>query len=270
MTHCDWFGGRLATRPSEFFANLACADNAFDVYPEIAIDPAAIAAWKRDKQGAIIGDQLAQRLGLRVGDRITLAGLVLRGRLAAHHRRDLQRARTHRRSTARACSFAGTTRTNAVPARQKDQVGWVFTRVDDPSQSPRVARAIDQLFDTRDVQTATMSERGANSALMGGVSAVLGALDVGVRDRAGDHDPDPRQHARDGRARAHQRVRRDARARLFAGASAPADPGRGAVRGAVRRSARARARVSARAGRRSALCSRRTPGSSSRSSASCR
>ena len=41
-----------------------------------------------------------------------------------------------------------------------------------------MARAIDRLFDLRDVQTATMSERGANSALMGGVSAVLGALDA--------------------------------------------------------------------------------------------
>ena len=134
VTHCDWFGGRLATRPTEFFANLACADNAFDVYPEIAIDPAAIAAWKRDKQGAIIGDQLAQRLGLRAGDRITLQGsfyagdwpLTIVGIYSAPARTAVNRS---------SLFFRWDYKNERVPARQKDQVGWVFTRVDDPSQS---------------------------------------------------------------------------------------------------------------------------------------
>src|SRR5262245_50738005 len=78
-TYCDWFGGKWTKNPSEFFANIACADDAFDVYPEVSVDPAALETWKRTKQGAIIGDMLAKKLGIRVGDRMTLEGTFYPG-----------------------------------------------------------------------------------------------------------------------------------------------------------------------------------------------
>jgi putative ABC transport system permease protein len=177
VTYCDWFGGRWAKAPEQFFANVACADNAFDVYPEIEVDPGALAAWKRDKQGAIIGDVLAQRLGIRVGDRMVLQGSFYPGDWELHivglYSAPL-RAPVDRSSL----FFRWDYKNEGVPERQRDLIGWVFTRVDDPAASARVSRAIDALFDQREVRTATMSERAANGALLGGVSAVLSALDI--------------------------------------------------------------------------------------------
>jgi len=177
VTYCDWFGGRWATAPNEFFANVACATNAFEVYPEIMVAPEALAAWKRDKQGAILGDVLAQKLGLRVGDRMTLQGSFYPGdwelRIVGIYTA-LPPAAVDRSTL----FFRWDYKNERVPEHQRDLVGWVFTRVDDPAASARVSRAIDALFDDREVRTATMSERAANGTLLGGVSAILSALGI--------------------------------------------------------------------------------------------
>ena len=44
----------------------------FSVYDEMNVAPQAIETWKHDRQGAIVGDVLATKLGWKVGDRIAL------------------------------------------------------------------------------------------------------------------------------------------------------------------------------------------------------
>ncbi len=177
VTYCDWFGGRWAKAPSLFFANLACAVDAFEVYPELAVDAHALAEWKRDKQGAIIGDVLAKQLGVRVGDRMTLLGSFYPGDWELHIV-GLYTARARSAVDRSTLFFRWDYKNERVPERQRDLVGWIFTRLDDAAASGRVSRAIDALFAERDVRTTTASEQAANHALLGGVSAVLAALDL--------------------------------------------------------------------------------------------
>ena len=65
-----------------------------------------------------------------------------------------------------------------MPERRKDQIGWIITRVDDPARTAEVSAAIDKLFDDRDVQTLSMSERAMNVSFLGMISAVLRAVDI--------------------------------------------------------------------------------------------
>jgi hypothetical protein len=73
-------------------AALDAHDDAFDVYPEIFVDPAALAKWKGDKKGAIVGDMLAKKLGMHVGDKVILEGRALSRRLGVHDLRHLYRS----------------------------------------------------------------------------------------------------------------------------------------------------------------------------------
>lgn len=177
ITHCDWFGGRWAGKPELFFANLACADNAFDVYPEVVVEPDALARWKRHKQGAIVGDLLAKQLGVSVGDRMTLQGslypgdweLEVVGLYTAPPKSAVDRA---------SLFFRWDYKNERMPAEQKDRVDWIFTRVDDPRRGAATSRAIDALFAEREIRTTTMSERAANLSLLGSVTALLKAIDL--------------------------------------------------------------------------------------------
>jgi putative ABC transport system permease protein len=61
VTHQTWFNG-IYQDPSNFFANIAVEPEPFlKVYPEFKLPPDQLAAWLADRQGAIVGKDLARR-----------------------------------------------------------------------------------------------------------------------------------------------------------------------------------------------------------------
>jgi putative ABC transport system permease protein len=177
VTFQNWFGGKLAIDPDEFFASIATSDNGFDVYSEIQIAPEAVARWKTDKTGAIVGDSLAAKYHWQVGDKVILKGTIYPGdwqfTIDGIYKVPQQSAvpRTN-------FWFHWEYMNDSAHIRQKDQIGWMVARVDDPSQSAAVSKRIDMLFDDADVQTETMSEQAMNNSFLGGISVVLDALNI--------------------------------------------------------------------------------------------
>ena len=46
------------------------------IYPEFKMPPDQMKAWLADRQGAIVGVDLAKRFGWKVGDRIPITGTI--------------------------------------------------------------------------------------------------------------------------------------------------------------------------------------------------
>jgi putative ABC transport system permease protein len=177
VSHCDWFGARWPKAPSQFFANMACAANVFDLFPEVDVDPGAIARFKSDKQAAIMGDMLARQLGVKVGDEMVLDSSLYPGDFRVHIV-GLYSAAARTAVDRATLFFRWDYKNDAMPEVRRDQIGWIFTRVDDSKQSAMLSRAIDALFDAQDPQTLTMSERAANQASLGAVSALFSSFDI--------------------------------------------------------------------------------------------
>lgn len=72
VAHATWFGG-VYQDPKNFFVQFA-VDPALwrAVYPEYVIDEQEWAAFTADRQGVVVGAQLARRYGWKVGDHIPL------------------------------------------------------------------------------------------------------------------------------------------------------------------------------------------------------
>jgi putative ABC transport system permease protein len=176
-TWANWFGGKDPRNPREFFPTMAVDPPSFlDVYDEIAVSPADRARWFGDRQGALVGDQLARLLHLRVGDTVTLAGTIYPGNWVFHvsgiytaTRRSMDRSEF---------LFHWDYLNNALPERRRDQIGWIIARVDNPSQASSVSAAVDRTFDVQDIQTLSMSERSMNLSFMGMMSGLLTAINA--------------------------------------------------------------------------------------------
>lgn len=176
-TYMNWFGARDPRRPDEFFANMAVDPRSFlEVYSECSLSEEDKARWLGDKQGAILGDVLARKLGVKVGDKITLEGTIYPGDWEFHvsgiytaTEKSLDRSQF---------LFHWDYMNDALPAGRKDEIGWIAARIDDPKRSASIAAAIDKKFEERDTQTVTMSERAMNLSFMAMVSALLKALDI--------------------------------------------------------------------------------------------
>lgn len=173
----NWFGGKDPKNPNEFFATLAVEPKTFfDVYDEMVVDPAIKQKWIENRKGAILGDVLAKKLGVKPGDRVTIDGTIYPGSwqfdvvgIYQATRKSVDRSQF---------IFQYDYLNESLPPERRDEIGWVLARVDDPTRSGEVCAAIDKMFDDRDVQTVTMSEKAMGLSGMAMMSAILSALDI--------------------------------------------------------------------------------------------
>ena len=176
-TYMNWFGAKDPKDENNFFANMACdAASTLEVYPEMILPQEDRERWLADKQGAILGDVLARKLKVNVGDKVTLRGTIYPGDWTFNVS-GIYRA--SQKSLDRSQFFFHWEFLNdSVPERRKDQIGWMASRIEDPRQSANISAAIDKVFDEKDQQTATMSEKAMNNSFMATFSAILTALDI--------------------------------------------------------------------------------------------
>ncbi|MBX3188840.1 MAG: ABC transporter permease [Labilithrix sp.] len=176
-TWANWFGAKDPRKPDEFFANMGVdAPSFLAVMDELILSEEDKTRWLGDKRGAILGDVLAKKLGVKVGDKITLQGSIYPGDwefnvdgIYTAARKSLDRSQF---------LFHWSYLNDGAPEGMKDQIGWVMTRIDDPAKSADVAARIDKMFDERDTQTVTMSERNMQVSFMAMFSAILTALNI--------------------------------------------------------------------------------------------
>jgi len=176
-TWANWFGAKNPNNEQEFFASMAVDVPSFlEVYKEISLTPDEIAAWKGNKRAAVIGDVLARKFGWKIGQKVTLMGTIFPGdwefEIAGIYK-------TTARSMDRSSFFFHWDYLNdSLRPELKDRVGWVASRVDDPEKGAQIARSIDKIFDERDIQTVTMSEKAMQQSFLGMFGTILKALNV--------------------------------------------------------------------------------------------
>jgi putative ABC transport system permease protein len=176
-SYANWFGGKDARQPDFFFANMMVdASTMLDVYDELELPADQKQKWLEDRQGAIVGKSLANQLGLKVGDRFVLQGTIFPGDWALN----IDGIYTaSRKSIDQSSMFFHWNYVNeTLPPARKDMVGWIISRVDEPGKGSDVSAAIDKIFDDRDQQTLTMSEREMNLSFMGMFAAIMKAINV--------------------------------------------------------------------------------------------
>jgi putative ABC transport system permease protein len=177
VTWANWFGAKDPKHDREFFSTLGVDSTTyFDVYEEMKVPAEQLETWKHDRQGAIVGDVLARKLGWKVGDRVSLQSgiypgdwqFVVDGIYTAS-------AKSVDRST---FIFQWDYLNDSVPPARRDMVGWIVSRVDDPGHVADIGVALDKRFDDRETPTLSQDERSFQASFLAMFSAVLKAMDI--------------------------------------------------------------------------------------------
>jgi len=135
-----------------FFANFAIDHDRLEtVWDDYAVPHDHLSAFKNDRQGAVIGSELARRFGWKIGDRITLEGTIfpmdpeLTIRAIYDHKVD------------DSSLFFRFDYFNEQ--LQFDRAGMYWVKVRNAEDMPRVADAIDTMFENSDYPTETFTEK---------------------------------------------------------------------------------------------------------------
>lgn len=175
ITHQGWFGGRLGEAQEQQFANFYVDSPTFlAVYPEMLLPAEQRAAFEADPCGAVAGEDLAERYGWKVGDRVVLQGTAFPGEWPVNVHGIYRAARPGVDTTA--LYFGYRCVNERVPADQKNRVGLYTLRIEDPSVSNEVSAAIDGMFANSPYETRTESERAFVMSFLAMSSAIVMAV----------------------------------------------------------------------------------------------
>jgi putative ABC transport system permease protein len=176
VTWANWFGAKDPKHDREFFATLAVDPATYlGVYSEMLVPPADLDTWKHDRQGAIVGDALAQKMGWKVGDKIVLQSGIYPGDWTMNIDGIYQaQARSVDRST---LIFHWDYMNDSLPVERRDRVGWIVSRVDEPGRVADIGVAFDKLFEDRDTPTLSQDERSFQASFLAMFSTILKAMD---------------------------------------------------------------------------------------------
>jgi putative ABC transport system permease protein len=169
VVHLNWFGGVYKEGTMDIPVFPMNVEEFFKVYPEVKITPEEFAAWKADRQGIVIGQALAERMGWKKGDRLPLKSSIFRKQnnsdtwefnIVAIYKVensagwDNQSAMFHYDYYNESLLFG------------KDQIGWMTVKVKDPNQAEDIGKRIDAQFANSSDETKTGTEKAFTKQFM--------------------------------------------------------------------------------------------------------
>jgi len=182
VSWANWFGGVYGD-PNDFknfWPRLAVdPETYFELYPEFQLPPDQLAAFKKERNAAVIGRKLAQQHGFKIGDVITMEGDIFPGRWewvvrGIYTGRDQTVDETQ-------MFFQWNYLYEQVRAREPGRpvdAGWYILRVQPAEAMPRVSAAIDQQFVNSRAPTKTESEKAFQQSFVAMSSAIITSLQV--------------------------------------------------------------------------------------------
>ncbi len=161
VTHNSWFGG-VYQDPKNFFAQIAVEPEKFmSIYKEYKLPPAQMKAWLEDRQGIIVGKDLAERFGWKLGDRVPIQATIWQPKtggttwefnVVGIYDGDPGVDKTQ--------FFFRYDYLDENRAQGEGLVGWYIVKVKDPQQSLALAKTFDEMFANSQAETKTTTEKG--------------------------------------------------------------------------------------------------------------
>jgi putative ABC transport system permease protein len=179
VTYATWFSGVYIDK-NQFFARLAVdSETFFDVYSEFVIEKDQFEAFKRERNAAIIGIDIADRYNLKIGDIMPMEGDVYPGRWEFVVRGIYQpRDQTTDPATMMFHYKYVDERVRQEAPGRAGEIGWYIVRIANADDSATVSEAIDKLFQNSRAETKTETERAFQQSFLSAASAVITAMNI--------------------------------------------------------------------------------------------
>lgn len=178
VARSNWFGG-IYQEPKNFFPQFAISDNYLDLYPEFVLPEAQRAAWQRDRQGVLVGRQLADQYGFRIGDTLPLRGTIYPGTWTFTVRGifDGVDAGKITRQLFFHWDYLNESLRRTAP-RRADYVGVYVVGIDNPDDAAAASVAIDALFRNSLAETLTETEQAFQLGFVAMSDQIIAAIRV--------------------------------------------------------------------------------------------
>ena len=183
VSHQTWFGG-VYQKPENFFAQMVVEPEPFmKIYPEFRIPPDQVKAWLADRQGAIVGVDLAKRFGWKVGDRIPITGTIWQPKQGQVWEFNIVGIYDGDQGVDKTQFFFRYDYLDENRRQGEGLVGWYVVKIADATQAQQMGAKFDSMFANSSAETKTTTEKGFVEGFakqIGDIGAIMIAILVAV------------------------------------------------------------------------------------------
>jgi putative ABC transport system permease protein len=156
VTFANWFGG-VYQDERNFFPQFAIDQTSYRLmFPEFVVPDDQWKAFLADREGAVVGEGLAERFKWKIGDRVPIKGTIFQGNWEFNIRAIYQGRRPHDDT------MQFWFRWDYLDERRmfgKGWVGWYTVRIANPDDAVRLVKVIDEQFANSPAETKTDTEK---------------------------------------------------------------------------------------------------------------
>jgi len=160
-THNTWFGAYYQD-PSNFFANIAVDPVPFlKIYPEYKLPPDQMKAWLEDRQGVIVGKDLAERFGWKLGQRVPLTATIWQPKAGGQTWEfNIRGIYDGGDGVDKTQFFFRYDYLDENRRGGQGLVGWYIVKIADPAKAVALSHTFDEMFANSSAETKTTTEKG--------------------------------------------------------------------------------------------------------------
>lgn len=177
-----WFGGTYQDNANQF-AVMAIGDGFLDVYPEFKIPADQLVAWKGDRQGAVVGVDIAKRYGWKIGDKVPIQATIWQPKQGNTWFYNVDAIYDGDQTIDKTNFLFHYKYLDENRRGAYGQVGWYVIKIDDPSRSAETAAKLDAQFANSSAETKTSTEKAFLQGFVnqvGNISFIIKAILVAV------------------------------------------------------------------------------------------
>ncbi len=182
-THNSWFGG-VYQDPANFFAQIAVEPEPFmALYPEYKVPPEQMKAWLADRQGVVVGVDLAKRFGWKVGDRVPILGTIWQPKEGQVWEFNIAGMYDADPGVDKTQFFFRYDYLDENRSGGQGRVGWYIVKIADAGRAQAMGATFDEMFANSSAETKTTTEKGFVEGFakqVGDIGAIMVAILIAV------------------------------------------------------------------------------------------
>ena len=183
VDHNTWFGGTYQDNANQFAVIAVDPEPHLKIYPEFHVQPDQVKAWLADRQGALVGRDVATRYGWKIGDRVPIQATIWQPKQGNTWYFNVDAIYDGDKAVDKTNFFFRYDYLDENRRGAYGQVGWYIIKIADPSHAAEMAATLDAQFANSSAETKTSTEKAFLQGFVnqvGDVGSIMVAILVAV------------------------------------------------------------------------------------------
>lgn len=182
-SHSTWFGGTYQDVANQFAVMAVDPDPYLKLYPEFRVSPEERAAWLADRQGVLVGRDVANRYGWKIGDKVPIQATIWQPKKGNTWVYNISGIYDGDKSIDKTNFFMRYDYLDENRRGAYGQVGWYIIKIANPSGAAELVATLDAQFANSAAETKTSTEKAFMQGFVnqvGNISFIIKSIVVAV------------------------------------------------------------------------------------------